>query len=115
MKFWIGVTDKKWYRFLSEIRPDEVNFWQPSGTPPFTNAPIGLPFLNEYKPGQPVARLSQKWAHQEAFSGHVFIAPSTRRRGDHVTIKQLVDDFACYPYLPRLKDSSVLLGAIRED
>ena len=35
-------------------------------------------------------------------------------RGDHVAIKQLVEDFACYPYLPRLKDSSVLLGAIRD-
>ncbi len=35
-------------------------------------------------------------------------------RGDHVAIKQLVEDFACYLYLPRLKDSSVLLGAIRD-
>jgi len=35
-------------------------------------------------------------------------------RGDHVTVKQLVEDFACYPYLPRLKDSGVLLGAIRD-
>jgi predicted AAA+ superfamily ATPase len=35
-------------------------------------------------------------------------------RNDHVVIKQLVEDFACYPYLPRLKNSSVLLGAIRE-
>jgi predicted AAA+ superfamily ATPase len=35
-------------------------------------------------------------------------------RGDHVAIKQLVDDFGRYLYLPRLKDSSVLLGAIRD-
>jgi hypothetical protein len=35
-------------------------------------------------------------------------------RGDHVAIKQLAEDFARYLYLPRLKDSSVLLGAIRE-
>jgi len=35
-------------------------------------------------------------------------------RGDHVAIKQLSEDFARYLYLPRLKDSSVLLGAIRE-
>lgn len=35
-------------------------------------------------------------------------------RGDHVSIKQLVDDFGRYLYLPRLKDSSVLLGAIRD-
>jgi predicted AAA+ superfamily ATPase len=35
-------------------------------------------------------------------------------RGDSVAIKQLVEDFARYLYLPRLRDSSVLLGAIRE-
>ena len=35
-------------------------------------------------------------------------------RGDHVAIKQLAEDFAKYLYLPRLKDSSVLVGAIRD-
>ena len=35
-------------------------------------------------------------------------------RGDHVAIKQLVDDFGRYLYLPRLKAPSVLLGAIRD-
>lgn len=49
MKFWVGVTDNKWYRFLSQLRPDEVNFWQPSGTPPFKGAPVGLPFLFKLK------------------------------------------------------------------
>ena len=34
-------------------------------------------------------------------------------RGDHVSVRQLVDDFARYTYLPRLKDASVLLEAIR--
>jgi predicted AAA+ superfamily ATPase len=34
-------------------------------------------------------------------------------RGDHVAIKQLAEDFARYLYLPRLKDSFVLLEAIR--
>jgi hypothetical protein len=34
--------------------------------------------------------------------------------GDHVAIKQLVEHFASYLYLPRLKDSSVLLGAVRD-
>lgn len=49
MKFWVGVTDNQWFRYLSEIQPDEVNFWQPSATPPFTGAPIGLPFLFKLK------------------------------------------------------------------
>ncbi len=35
-------------------------------------------------------------------------------RGDHVAVRQLVEDFARYLYLPRLKDPSVLLGAVRD-
>ena len=35
-------------------------------------------------------------------------------RGNHVAVKQLVEDFARYLYLPRLKDSGVLLDAIRD-
>ncbi len=35
-------------------------------------------------------------------------------RGDHVAVKQLVEDFARYLYLPRLKDSRVLLHAITD-
>jgi hypothetical protein len=33
-------------------------------------------------------------------------------RGDHVEVRQLVEDFARYLYLPRLKDPGVLLHAI---
>jgi Protein of unknown function (DUF499) len=35
-------------------------------------------------------------------------------RGDHVPVKQLVEDFARYAYLPRLKSPEVLLGAIQD-
>ena len=35
-------------------------------------------------------------------------------RGDSVPIRQLAEDFARYHYLPRLKDSFVLLNAIRD-
>ena len=35
-------------------------------------------------------------------------------RGNHVSVRQLVDDFARYLYLPRLQDPRVLLGAISE-
>ncbi|MBI4527695.1 MAG: DUF499 domain-containing protein [Deltaproteobacteria bacterium] len=35
-------------------------------------------------------------------------------RGEYVAIKQLADDFPRYLYLPRLADSSVLLGAVRD-
>lgn len=35
-------------------------------------------------------------------------------RGDDVPVKQLVEDFAAYLYLPRLRDSDVLTAAIRD-
>ena len=31
MKFYVGVTDNDWLRFLAERQPEEVNFWRPSG------------------------------------------------------------------------------------
>jgi putative restriction endonuclease len=31
MRYWIGITDWDWFRFLRARQPlDEVNFWQPS-------------------------------------------------------------------------------------
>jgi predicted AAA+ superfamily ATPase len=35
-------------------------------------------------------------------------------RVDHVAIKQLAEDFARYPYLPRLRDTDVLLHAVHD-
>jgi predicted AAA+ superfamily ATPase len=35
-------------------------------------------------------------------------------RGEHVEIRQLMEDFARYLYLPRIKNSTVLLGAVRD-
>jgi putative restriction endonuclease len=49
MKLWAGVTDNDWYTFLSERGFDEVNFWQPSGLPPFTTLPAGTTFLFKLK------------------------------------------------------------------
>lgn len=31
MKIFVGVTDINWYNYLSNIQPEEVNFWQPGG------------------------------------------------------------------------------------
>ena len=46
MRFWIGITDFDWYRFLA-ARPDldEVNFWQPSAHRAPVTLPPGAPFL----------------------------------------------------------------------
>lgn len=35
-------------------------------------------------------------------------------RGDHVSFKQLIEDFARYNYLPRLRDPEVLLAAVND-
>ncbi|MBI3789618.1 MAG: HNH endonuclease [Gemmatimonadetes bacterium] len=50
MRFWTGVTDNRWYDFLSR-RPhlDEVNFWHPGGSAPFNTLPPGTPFLFKLK------------------------------------------------------------------
>lgn len=67
------------------------------------------------------ARASKKLRTDESYL--TSFAPSRLRmeldrvplwRGDHVAARQLVEDFARYLYLPRLKDSGVLLDAIRD-
>ena len=35
-------------------------------------------------------------------------------RGDHVSVRQLIEDFASYPYLPRLAGAQVLTQAVEE-
>jgi len=45
MKFWVGVTDNDWFRFLAARLPDEVNFWRPNATQTFRVIEPGAPFL----------------------------------------------------------------------
>jgi putative restriction endonuclease len=45
VKIWVGVTDEDWFNRLSLLRPDEVNFWQPSGSRTFRAIESGEPFL----------------------------------------------------------------------
>jgi putative restriction endonuclease len=46
MRFFVGITDRDWYDFLSQLSDlDEVNFWQPSGQQQFRALQIGEPFL----------------------------------------------------------------------
>jgi putative restriction endonuclease len=49
MKFWLGVTDNRWFDFNAMHGFDEVNFWQPSSRSPFSNLPAGTPFLFKLK------------------------------------------------------------------
>ncbi|MCP4753832.1 MAG: HNH endonuclease [Proteobacteria bacterium] len=49
MKYWVGVTDNDWYRYLSRIKPDEVNFWRPGGKTGFSAIEPGCLFLFKLK------------------------------------------------------------------
>jgi len=48
LKFYIGVTDNNWFNYLSEIKPDDINFWQPGGGK-FKVISPGAPFLFKLK------------------------------------------------------------------
>ena len=64
MRFWAGVTDNRWFQFVSSRDFDEVNFWQPGGRPPFSNLPEGTPFLFKLKrPNHHVAGLGYFVSH----------------------------------------------------
>jgi putative restriction endonuclease len=49
VKFFLGVTDNGWFRYLAGINPEDVNFWQPSGTVNFKVLQPGEPFLFKLK------------------------------------------------------------------
>lgn len=45
MKLFVAITDSDWFKCLAELRPDEVNFWQPSSSTAFCALSPGEPFL----------------------------------------------------------------------
>nr|WP_207648990.1 HNH endonuclease [Caldicoprobacter faecalis] len=45
LRIYVGVTDNNWYKFLSKISPDEVNFWRPSDKNYFRAIDVGDMFL----------------------------------------------------------------------
>jgi putative restriction endonuclease len=45
LRFFVAITDSEWYKQLAAIRPDEVNFWQPSGSSAFRALSPGELFL----------------------------------------------------------------------
>lgn len=70
---------------------------------------------------EPLAERASKKLRHEEYLITEFAASRLRMeldriplwRGDHVGLKQLWEDFAQYLYLPRLRDVSVLIGAIQ--
>jgi putative restriction endonuclease len=49
VRIFIGVTHKPWFDYLAGLSPDEVNFWQPSGTGEFKALRPGDLFLFKLK------------------------------------------------------------------
>jgi putative restriction endonuclease len=49
MKFYLGVTDNNWFRYVSQINPEDINFWQPGGSVNFKVLTPGAPFLFKLK------------------------------------------------------------------
>ena len=45
MRLFVAITDSDWFDYLSELRPDEVNFWRPSGAESFHSLSPGEPLL----------------------------------------------------------------------
>ena len=45
MRLYVGVTDSGWFSRLSSAKPDEVNFWKPSGGPDQSGLKRGELFL----------------------------------------------------------------------
>jgi putative restriction endonuclease len=45
MRLFVAITDSDWFGYLSELRPDEVNFWQPSASSSFRALSHGEPLL----------------------------------------------------------------------
>ena len=54
MQFYVGLTDTDWFNFLRDRKPDDVNFWKPSGSG-FSAIEPGAPFLFKLK--APVNRI----------------------------------------------------------
>ncbi|OON68208.1 HNH endonuclease [Hymenobacter sp. CRA2] len=49
MKYYLGVTDWRWYSYLSQTSQEDVNFWQPGGKSAFRVLEPGGPFLFKLK------------------------------------------------------------------
>src|SRR5664279_5546967 len=67
MKFYLGVTDNNWYHYLSNINPEDINFWQPGGNSNFKVLERGAPFLFKLKyPANAIGGIG-------FFSSHTFL------------------------------------------
>jgi putative restriction endonuclease len=52
VQFYAGITDPKWFEFLAQLQPNEVNFWRPRSQNRFSAIKPGAFFLFKLK-GEP--------------------------------------------------------------
>ena len=45
MRIFVAITDSDWFSYLSKLRPDEINFWEPSASSSFRALSPGEPLL----------------------------------------------------------------------
>jgi putative restriction endonuclease len=70
MTYYIGNTDYEWFKYLSVIQPEDVNFWRPGGKTGFKVLEPGAPFLFKLKkPYNAIAGIG-------FFSSHTFLPVS---------------------------------------
>jgi putative restriction endonuclease len=53
MRFYVALTDERWFAFLRERRPEEVNFWRPGTTPSKLQAGTQFLFKAHSRGGRP--------------------------------------------------------------
>lgn len=56
MEYYVGNTDKDWFRFLCIRKPEDINFWQPGGHQRIRRLRIGAPFLLRLK--RPISKIA---------------------------------------------------------
>lgn len=70
MVFYLGVTDNKWYNFLSRENLEDINFWQPGGNKKFRVLSPGAPFIFKLRsPANAIGGIG-------FFSSHTFLPVS---------------------------------------
>ena len=70
MKIWVGVTDEQWFNQLSLLKPDEVNFWQPSGGRKFAALAPSLPPLGTLKIAAEISAEPTTWNKEDELPGN---------------------------------------------
>jgi len=110
MKFWVGITDHEWFRFLAGLKPYEVNFWQPSaGRAPVRLTP-GAPFLFKLHAGQGGRIVGGGFfAHYRTFPVRLAWEAFEAKNGAG-TLSEMVTRIARYRRRPVDADSHQIVG-----